>query len=691
MNYPFEKIKKELNEYVHQMFIDNDHLYVVEIDKDAIWNVYLDSFPPGTNELFRERREYDCTHCKQFIRAIGGVVAVTDEYKLKSIWDMIPCDDTFKPVFAALSKYVKSHDIFKKFLTCDHVAGVDFNMSQEEIDGEMVAVKYNHFYTEIDKKFIFDSSNSAGRKLLINSELAEYTSNMETFERSLNMISKDSVDTVLELIADNSIYKGAEWKEVLTLFRSLMIEYIRLDCITRKNFCWVKSVQHGPVVSKIKNHSIGTLLTDISDGVPLDEAVRKYEAIVAPSNYKRPKEIFTKRMLQDAKDLVEELGLTNSLRRRFANIDDISINNLLYADRTTKNRINNEDIFDELSNDVASKPKTFDRATEVHIDKFISDILPTCNKVELFLEADQAANVVSLIAPVDKDSKPLFKWGNNFSWSYKGNVTDAIKENVAKAGGKVDGVLRFSIQWNENGNNQDDLDAHAIEPTNNVIYFKNKGCRHPSSGMLDVDIISPDRNVAVENIVYTDINKMPIGKYVFKTHMFTKRCGDGGFRAQIEFNGTIYNYEYLANLPQNAAIVIATVELKADRTFSITHNLPTTASTKDISGCKVNQFHGVSACMLSPNYWDGKAVGNKHYMFILNDMVNDESPNGFYNEYLDNSLLKHKRVFSALGSKLKLELSDNQFTGLGFSSTINTSFIVKVQGQSERVLRVIID
>ena len=33
------------------------NLYEVDVDKDELWNLYLDSFPAGTNEIYRVNRE----------------------------------------------------------------------------------------------------------------------------------------------------------------------------------------------------------------------------------------------------------------------------------------------------------------------------------------------------------------------------------------------------------------------------------------------------------------------------------------------------------------------------------------------------------------------------------------------------------------------------------------------------------
>jgi hypothetical protein len=93
--------------------------------------------------------------------------------------------------------------------------------------------------------------------------------------------------------------------------------------------------------------------------------------------------------------------------------------------------------------------------------------------------------------------------------------------------------------------------------------------------------------------------------------------------------------------------------------------------------------------MLSPNYWDEKAVGNKHYFFLLDGCVNDGAARGFYNEFLTPELDKHRKVFELVGSKLQMAPADQQLSGLGFSSTQRSSLVCRVKGSFTRTIKII--
>lgn len=678
----FTKMRNKLMENFAEMTKDITHLFEVNVDKDELWNLYLDSFPAGTNEIYRERKEHDCSCCRQFIKAIGNAVVIKDN-KITTIWDFDSNSTTYQPVLDALSAFVKRHAVSNLYISKFKKIGTMQNYEEME-NGHMH--EWSHFFLELPDKFVDRSSRSEG------DIKGSFRDTRNVFKRSLDEIDMDSLDTILELITSNTLYKGEEWKGALTEFRKYKKEYDKLTTDEEKNnFAWEQSVKVGIAIGRIRNHSIGTLLTNVSEGMDLDTAVKKYELIVAPSNYKRPKEIFTKKMLDDAKKTIEELGYMESLGRRFATLDDITVNNILFSNKDSAKRIGGmDDIFSEMEKEATANPKKFSKVEEISVEDFVKNVLPTASEVEAYFENKHTGNMVSLIAPENKDAKTMFKWNNNFGWAYAGNMTDSMKERVKAAGGKVDGDLRFSIQWNEDGTDNCDLDAHCIEADGFEIYYGS--ARKPSfsrtKGQLDVDIITPGRNIAVENITWADRKTMKPGTYKFFVHQFSGNAKKG-FRAEIEFDGQIYAFEYNKSMRTHEKVQVAEVTLNADGTFTIKELLPSNVSSKEVWGIKTNQFIPVSVVMYSPNYWDEQdGIGHRHYFFMLKDCVNTENPNGFYNEFLKNELVEHKRVFAALGSKMSVKDVEDQLSGLGFSATKRDELVVKVKGNTERILKV---
>ena len=678
----FIDFKKLFQQNFADMVKDADTLFELEIDKDEFWNLYLDSFPAGTNEIYRERREFDCSCCRHFIKTIGNAVTIKNN-KIRTMWEFTTGDTTWQTVINALDAYLKNKAVTNMYVSKFNYVGT--NRNYESVDDGKV-VTWDHFYLDLPQKFVDRSGRSIGKIQ------GSFRDTRNVFKRSLDEITEEAVLTVLELIYSNTLYKGAEWKSVLEKFLEYKRIYAALSESEKGNFTWEHAKEAGMTVGRIRNHSIGTLLIDISEDVDLDTAVKKYEVIVAPANYKRPKAIFTKKMLEDAQKTITELGYMESLPRRFATLDDISVNNILFSNRDAAKRIDGAmDVFGAMMAEVSNSPKKFSKVEEISIEKFISDVLPTAKSIEAYLENRHAPNMVSLIAPKNVDAQTMFKWNNGFSWAYSGNITDSdVKQNVKSAGGKVDGDLRFSIQWNEDGKDNCDLDAHCIEANGYEIYFGRgrKPEYSPTKGQLDVDIVSPGGRVAVENITWANRKTMTAGTYRFFVRQFSGSAKNG-FRAEIEFDGNVYAFDYSKTMHSGQDVFVAEVTLDRNGNFSIKELMPSSVSSRDVWNLKTNQFVPVSVMMYSPNYWDEQqGIGHKHYMFMLKDCVNTENPNGFYNEFLKNELTQHKRVFEALGGRMAVESVEDQLSGLGFSSTKRNDLVVKVKGQTERTMRI---
>ena len=676
----FREFKLAVQQKFNEMVTMSDVLFLTDVEKDKLWETYVEGFPEGSNNIYKEKREHDCNSCRQFIRPFGNVVAIRDN-ELISIWDVI-VSHPFDVVAKKLSTLVKSKAIKDVFISKLAQLGIDKNHQQLE-DGSILT--WEHFSFKLPVRFVDKSSDS------IEAKQGQLRDSRNVFARSLNEISIDAIESTLELIAQNSLYRGEESKGILETFLRYKKEYISTphDRKIRDNYCWDNFTKAGPAISKIRNSAIGTLLTDISEGKELDAAVTAFERIMAPSNYKRPTAILTSKMIEQAQEKIEELGLADSLGRRYAIIDDITINNVIFANRDSKKKMN-ASVFDSLKEDVPVNPKSFGKVEEVSIDDFVNNVIPKATNIELMMENSHSGNLMSLIAPTDEKAPSILKWNNNFCWSYNGEVADSIKEAVKARGGNVTGVLRFSVMWGENQiTDNSDLDAHCIEPDGHHIYYASK--RNPlTTGALDVDITHPNsthNKDVVENITWEIKSKMKKGAYTFYVNNYALRGEQKGFIAEIEFDGQIHQFVYNQKVKDKESIPVAKVNFDGTN-FKLTEAMPSSVATQLLWDVKTNNFQKVSMMMFSPNHWDEQGIGNKHYFFILEGCKNPGTPRGFYNEFLNEDLMGQKRVFEALGDKMKVEPSDEQLSGLGFSSTQRNSVIARVEGSTKRTIKI---
>lgn len=671
----FKDFSTAVEAQYNKMVSDKDATLVrVAVDMEELWDTYLNAFPQNTNSLFRERRAYDCNCCKNFIRRVGNLVALKGT-EITSVWD-VTVPGYFQEVTDKMAAYVKEQRIDTIYATSEGIAG-----GLSNFDNYNPEIKWDHFYVKVPTEFVY--KNDA-----IGTYLGEFRGHKDVLERSLKELSLDAAETVLELIEQGSLYRGTENKFAVTTFIKHKREYDAIEDENQKSsYVWQAAKvlkQHG----RIKNTSIGTLLAALTEGQYLEKAVGAFESMVGGANYKRSSALVTPSMIKTAQEKIRSLGLEPSLERRFANKNDVTINNVLFS-TIHKKSLN---VFDDLIEEAGRKvtDKKLDKVETVSLEKFINDILPNSTKLEVMFESRLKSNLMTLVAPVHQTAPNMFKWNNQYSWAYNGDVTDTIKERVKEAGGDVEGDLRVSLSWY----NADDLDLSCIEPNGNTIYYNQKSSRH-SGGMLDLDMNGLDKHsdtAPVENLIYKNKSKMPRGDYKFIVHQFARRRNeDVGFAVQLEFDGQIQTFAYDKGYVDGRRETMFVINWDGEKfTLKDVWNEFTSSSAAKESVWNItsNEFVPVSMVMNSPNYWDDNKTGNKHLFFILENCKNEEPVRGFFNEYLKPELNDIRKTIEVLGSKLKAQPTEEQLSGLGFSETIRNTATVRVTGKTQRVFKI---
>lgn len=217
----FKEFSKKIREHFNEMAEGSKRLFEVEFDYEEMKNLYLNSYPEGSNEIYRKRREFDCSSCEKFIRDIGNVVAIKNG-QLHTIWEPDIEDGVYSVVAKALDWYIREKKVKGVYLRKAERIGTPVN---RKIFPSGEIEQYSHLFVELPEicKYTGTGTSSFER------EKAAFRDTRNVFKRSLDEIDSEAIEIVLELISQNSLYKGAEWKNALQELKTYKKEYDQLS------------------------------------------------------------------------------------------------------------------------------------------------------------------------------------------------------------------------------------------------------------------------------------------------------------------------------------------------------------------------------------------------------------------------------------------------------------------------------
>ena len=708
---------KKLNTLIQKRFLKlctTGILFRSELTGQQVWDTYIKGFLPEENPVFRDPNSsyHNCNNDNNFIRRYGNIVAIDKDYNIMSMFDINVVGTNYERTIGNLSKELRNHYIKEVFIeSFTDLMILPYEKCNKNTELFQLGMKktfkrytndevnkfgvvnttdtytFDHFHVFLPKQYVDFSKKS------VEAIMGEHRDNKNVFQRTMETIPLDTLNLVRDLINQGSLLDGTTHLHKLDKIIPSKNYYDNLNPLLRDNWCW--KISNKFPLAKFRNELIGVLCTELAEGEELNKAVLNWNKRVDPANYMKAVAPITKRQIEEARKFVEDNGYTESFNRRFATIDDIKVSEILHSN-VGDGKIKNVSIFDNVkATSTRHKRSEFDGVEEVTIDKFMSDILPTCTSVEAFLTNTQEGNLVSLTTANDKNSKPIFKWDNNYSWTFNGNLTgkSQIKEAIKSRGGKTEGVLNIRLAF---PNTTDDYDLHVSEPNNGHIHYGNVRSPQFSSGVLDLDAEGVDGHQPpekrVENIIYTDINKMPNGSYRIWVHNYSRRGLKTNFIIEIELDGDITTLEMNKVINTSNEINIGFIN-KSGNVLSFTAGdsmkiINSNTVSKEIYGLQTNEFHKVNLICLTPNHWGTNNIGNKHYLFMLDKCKSPDPIRSFHNENLIPELANHRKVLDTLAMTAMIDSTDKQLSGLGFNSTVRDELIVKLSGSHKRVVKI---
>ena len=657
MTNPYTRLNKHFDDFADEimnqfnLMVESGNPLVRVSPKDSLFTTYLKNIKPEDNPIFRERRYFDGNYDHNFIRRVGNLAMITPEYKLVSLWDF-DSYTLFENARKAMSKSIHDGQIVDIYLEKESVAGHKPNKDNEDPN-----IIWEHYYVELPKKLV-NTRN-------IDTKKHEARDAHDVLKRTVQEVNIDDLNTIIDLIKENNLYRGQEFLSNLQTWVKLKKDY---DKNPSEEYLWFKAIQHGRSIG-YRSTVIGTLISDLYDGVELEKAIHSYESKVAPHNYKRPKSIVTTKMVEEAKETLEKLGFLDSIYRRPAKLTDIPSDKILFTSQEQKAF----NVFDDITKDskASTKKSKVEDAKEMSIHELLNE-LKDLQKLELLPTYSLQANQIVLTEAKNQEAPSPFLWSNTLSWAYiNSDTADAVTMRVKNAGGNVEGDVRVSLSWD----NRDDLDLSIRRAGYSKIYFGN---RQAFGGELDVDAnVTEIMDEPVENIFWHSTYDLPNGTYQVIVDNYRKRTNDKpGFTLQFATTEGIQTFTY-ANNDVNHKHLLTFEKSNGSVQLTYIHD-QLKIQNKSISADK---FIEVKHVLMSPNTWE-KEIGNKHFILLTDGIEVNEPVRGFFNEQLNSQLTPHRKVTEILGSKLKIEAVDFESTdvakGYGFSETMDANLILRL-------------
>ena len=659
MTNQYTRLNKHFDDFADEIMtqfnfmVESGNPLVRVSPKDSLFTTYLENIKPEDNPIFRERRYFDANYDHNFIRRVGNLAMITPDYNLVSLWDF-DSYTLFEEARKAMSESIHDGQIVDIYLEKESVAGHKPNK-----DNENPNIIWEHYYVDLPKKLV-NTRN-------IDTKKHEARDAHDVLKRTVQEVNIDDLNTIIDLIKENNLYRGQEFLSNLQKWVKLKKDY---DKNPSEEYLWFKAIQHGRSIG-YRSTVIGTLISDLYDGVELEKAIHSYESKVAPHNYKRPKSIVTTKMVEEAKETLEKLGFLDSIYRRPAKLTDIPSDKILFTSQEQKAF----NVFDDMTKDskASTKKSKIEDAKEMSIHELLNE-LKDLQKLELLPTYSLQANQIVLTEAKNQDAPSPFLWSNTLSWAYiNSDTADAVTMRVKNAGGNVDGDVRVSLSWD----NRDDLDLSVYKDNDeyDCIYY---GRRRGLGGELDVDANAHSIvDEPVENIFWKSINNLANGKYTVKVNNFNKRTNENqGFTLQFATTEGIQTFTYPDNDVNHKPFLVFEKENNTVKLIQISDKLQCQSNT--VSGDK---FIEVKNVLMSPNTWE-QEVGNKHFILLTDDVEVNEPVRGFFNEQLNSKLSPHRKVTEILGSKLKIQAADFEPTdvakGYGFSETMDANLILRL-------------
>lgn len=400
---------------------------------------YLEAF---TSEA--ERKEHDCTACREFMRQWGNLVFITPEGEVvPAYWDGELAD----------AEYQDAVGYLEDRLLGAQITGVAY--SESKCLGVTETNGFPHFGIILEQGNVVMPKGSLTTAMAMESVKGEDFKNLK---RALNEFDMVYLEQVMHLLKTEKLNRHQEFTPTIQFLIDAKnaIAAVGRSGTRRTNVLWRIVASANSALCSPRSTALGKLLDDLISGERVEDAVADFNERTAADKYMRPTAAPTAGNVGRAEVLISQLNLQLSLERRWAGMSEIQT---LWKPQQGEAQSKPKDgVFGHLvtKDEKRAKPKELPtvKGGEITWAKFARTVLPDALKMEVYIGSSRHA-LGAMVTAVNKDAPPLVRWDRedarnpvSFYVHTKGQFGRHF-ELIESEFNEVVGIAKMPWEWND--------------------------------------------------------------------------------------------------------------------------------------------------------------------------------------------------------------------------------------------------
>lgn len=393
--------------HLHAHFVNcssnNSKFFLTDISGDNLWSIYQESLRTRGGEA--AVRQMNCYACRDVVRKLGGVVTVADDGSLIPVmWAPNLNSDkthgTMGEVYADMYDIISKRKIVSVWRSDDAVIGKRTTTSKS-------GKEWSHFYFAIPKHVVVDSGSSINNASQLMADSKERFRMLMSAETGIHKIKLTTIQTVVRLLSENELYRSDTFLAPAKFHLSVK------EAITSggraTSLVW-KGLMDSPIGwANVNSTMIGTLYSWIESLTPIDDIKRMWNSRMDPDQYQRAQSAPSQGELNTAERIIEKLGASKSLERRFARLDEIRC--IWLPTPAIKKESAPGGVFSNIrpKKDSFSLNEIYPTSTKlITWEKFRDVIMPTAESMEFLVPP--FGGYCAFVTASHEDAPPIIQW-----------------------------------------------------------------------------------------------------------------------------------------------------------------------------------------------------------------------------------------------------------------------------------------